>query len=905
MNIFEEMGITGYGMLLSEKDSITYANAQSPELRKQLDPSRIHRVQDYSGATKEERSERIRQIISIVHSNGYNAVFAGYGFMAEDEALVSALERAGITFIGPCSRTVRSAGSKDLAKRTALEVGVSVTPGVDNGTILTLLRLYPNQSDLLQLIERFDLNVNKAALVACSDASSMAEQILEASYAKGVDLFDLDELVTTMANEIEGLFRAYPKNRIRLKAIGGGGGKGQRILHAPSHFKGSEPERLIKAVGQTGPLLREVLSEVKATGVGDNKNVLAELNVETVRHVEIQVVGNGQWCITMGGRDCSVQMNEQKLLELSMTSEELGETAERARKSGDEVAAESIETDKRILIAMEAEAARFGAAVGLDSVSTFECIVDNGQHYFMEMNTRVQVEHRVTELCYALRFTNPQSSSDSFVVTSIVELMVLLAAHGKRLPCPERERREPCAAEARLNATDQALKPHAGGVITMWSDPVEGEIRDDQGICLRNPDTDVFMKYHLAGAYDSNIALLLTTGDSRPVTFRLMSEVLRQMKLSGENLHTNAEFHYGLTNWFIGNGVEARPATNFAMAYLTAVGKLKKLANKLDIVFAYAEIEQALLNESSDPAYRAAVSEIMMKKTSLLARALNRMLAAPHYLSGWLALNRRHFERDGERITWQTNPLEVLSDLYHYLNMDAREDTYPLYAIWDHDQELLEAGLSFYRTLSDRAGEKDWKTLVMRIERGDISGTDPEAVKAAHAGFQLGLSILTLLPYIGFETGFFDLHVQPDLTLSIPADLFDEETRRDSLRELSPPPVAASDEIIAPSGGMFYAREAPGRDPFVTSGQHFEQGEPLCIIEVMKMFNKVLAPFSGTVQKVMLDTDATIVKKGDCLFKVIPDELTEPDSGDDHHHLVTEHTQAFLHCAGISSTSSD
>ena len=90
--------------------------------------------------------------------------------------------------------------------------------------------------------------------------------------------------------------------------------------------------------------------------------------------------------------------------------------------------------------------------------------------------------------------------------------MVLLARHGKRLPKPTRERREPASLEARMNATDRALKPHAGGVITQWSDTIEGEIRDDQGICLHNPDTDVFMKYHLAGAYDSNIALLLGTG---------------------------------------------------------------------------------------------------------------------------------------------------------------------------------------------------------------------------------------------------------------------------------------------------------------------------------------------------------------------------------------------------------
>ena len=258
------------------------------------------------------------------------------------------------------------------------------------------------------------------------------------------------------------------------------------------HFDGKKADQLKKAIAAVEPLYREVLAEVKATGVGDNKNVLAEVNIETVRHQEIQVVGNGDWCITMGGRDCSLQMNEQKLLEVSTTQEELSEAIAAAK--GDSLA--SLETDLKILKRMEEEAARFGAAVGLDSVSTFECIIEDDHHYFMEMNTRVQVEHRVTELCYALRFSRPDDAADSFVVNSIVELMVLLAAHGPRLPEPVRESRESSSVEVRLNATDQALKPHAGGVITAWSETLTGEIRDDQGICLHNPDTDVFMKYH-------------------------------------------------------------------------------------------------------------------------------------------------------------------------------------------------------------------------------------------------------------------------------------------------------------------------------------------------------------------------------------------------------------------------
>jgi len=131
MDVFEEMGIHGYGILLSEKDSITYTNALAPELRHLTDPGRVHRVPDYTGADKEERIQRIAQIVQIAKDNGYDSIFAGYGFMAEDEEMVSAMEKAGLNFIGPCSQTVHGAGLKDEAKRTALSSvlrPVSITP---------------------------------------------------------------------------------------------------------------------------------------------------------------------------------------------------------------------------------------------------------------------------------------------------------------------------------------------------------------------------------------------------------------------------------------------------------------------------------------------------------------------------------------------------------------------------------------------------------------------------------------------------------------------------------------------------------------------------------------------------------------------------------------------------------
>ena len=177
-----------------------------------------------------------------------------------------------------------------MAKRTALAAGVSVTPGVDNLTVRTVLA----KGALADMAAEHGLELPEG------DPASQAEALLLQSYAQGFDLISMDDIATQAQREVESLYAEYPKNRIRIKAIGGGGGKGQRILPSPKDCDGDA----VTAAANTAELVREVLAEVKATGVGDNKNVLLELNIETTRHQEIQVIGNGEWCLTLGGRDC-------------------------------------------------------------------------------------------------------------------------------------------------------------------------------------------------------------------------------------------------------------------------------------------------------------------------------------------------------------------------------------------------------------------------------------------------------------------------------------------------------------------------------------------------------------------------------------------------------------------------
>jgi len=912
MDVFEEMGMSHYGILLSEKDSIVYANALAPELRQLTDSTRVHRVPDYTGASKEERVERIGQIIQIAHDNGYDSIFAGYGFMAEDEEFVASIEKAGLKFIGPNSRTQADAGKKDEAKRTALQVGVSVTPGINNVTARTLVKKYGTRENLLALVKTHGLAIDAKILDDKKlSLEDLADKILYASYEKGLDLYTIEELSAQVEVEVIAMFKEYPQSRIRLKAIGGGGGKGQRILGASLlPLKNATEKQIREAAVETPTLVREILNEVKANGVGDNKNVLVELNIEQTRHNEIQLLGNGEWCVSLGGRDCSLQMHEQKLLEISVTQESLALAIESAKKAGKKAEVKALESDLKVLKRMEEDSTKFGVAVGLDSASTFECIVDRDRYFFMEVNTRIQVEHRVSELCYSLKFTNPKDKNDFFIVESLVEAMALLARHKKRLPKPERISRFGAAAEARLNATDSSLSPHAGGMIRFWSTPIEGEIRDDQGISLVNPDTGMFMRYKVAGAYDSNIALLLTKGADRLDSYLHLSRVLGKTTLRGVDLATNLEFHYGLVNWFIGQNVMAKPTTRFVVPYLSLMGLLKEEASKIDTVYAFFQMKKAYAKKMAeqfpdDPKVVKDMSAILDRKGTLVTRAMDKLLEDPHLLSGWLSLNRNNFAVENGKIVLHDNPFVILADTYEYLNMAFDPAAPAAEVIWDHDNELLQRGLRFYSTLAEKFKlgmhefDKLSAVLVKEKPQGGFSADQWAEIQSAHVGFEAGLELLGMLYVLACNLKFWDFKIEEDLEVTIPDYLHDTELHGRMKKVLVPPPTTKADEVVSICGGMYYGQEGPGLPPFVTEGMHFEKGQALYIIEVMKMFNTVRATFSGTVDKIIMQgADGSIVQKGQPLFKVTPDEkFVEVDSKvieTEKREKTTEYLKAVL-----------
>lgn len=853
IDVFDQVGIREYGMLLSEKDSIVYPRCLAPELRGFRFPHNVHRIPDYMGVGQEEKVARIREIVAIALEHGYTHVFAGYGFMAEDAELISAIEDAGLVFVGPGAHVARSAGAKDEAKKVARRLGNSVTPGVDNVTALALLARVKDQAGLEALARGHGLPFAWDAALALEEN---AEALLQLGYVKSVELVSIEELQTTARAECRTIWAEHPGRRIRFKYIGGGGGKGQRVI--------ARDEEVAAAV-------MAILAESKVVAPGSNRNFLIELNVESTRHNEIQIIGNGQWCVSLGGRDCSVQMHEQKLLEMSLTQELL--EVEIAQAEGT-AKAEVLAADKGTLARMESEAERFGEAVRLNSVSTFEVIVEGTNHFFMEVNTRIQVEHRVTELAYRLKFTNPEDPRDVFYVESLIEAMLLLAKHGPRLPKPVRVVRHVSGGEVRINATNAALQPHAGGVIRAWSPPLPGEIRDDQGIGVRNPDTGAFVFYNLAGAYDSNVALVVTHGASRRDNLERLADILRRTELRGDDLQTNMPVHYGLIHWILGKDAMFKPSTRFMGAYLAAVGALAKVAQNVDVELVWGEVSRRL----SDPD----AAKVMRRKQTLLCRPLERLFASPHLLAGFIGRYEGVFWAwKGGAVSFAANPVELLRALYAYLHLDDCRSKPASEKIWDHDEKILFDAQAFYAEVARQTGARSWAEVseVLASEAPRIGDAELwAACQAAHRGYQLGMELLLLIPRVGEVAGFTALGMDERLEPVIPEQFADPKGAAELIKHLAPPPPASSNQLVTPMGGHFYAREAPHLPLLVDEGQRFEVGQPIFVIEVMKMFNKVLATCSGRVVKnLMQGADGKIVKKGQPIFEIEPDSLAVDD----------------------------
>ena len=358
----------------------------------------------------------IENILDAVRKSGADAVHPGYGFLSENPLFAEALDKEGVTFIGPPVNAIQAMGDKITSKKLAAEAGVNTVPGH------------------MGLIEDADEAVHIASSIG------------------------------------------YP---VMIKASAGGGGKGMRIAwndeEARDGFRASK-------------------GEAKAS-FGDDR-IFIEKFVTEPRHIEIQVLGDKHGnVIHLGERECSIQRRNQKVIE--------------------EAPSPFLDEDTRA--AMGAQAVALAKAVGYHSAGTVEFIVDGDRNfYFLEMNTRLQVEHPVTELVTGI---------------DLVEEMIRVAA-GETLRLAQDEvRLDGWAIESRLYAEDpyRNFLPSIGR-LTRYRPPAEG--RREDGTVIRN-DTGVFEGGEISMYYDPMIAKLCAFAPDRAVAIDAMSAALDDFELEG------------------------------------------------------------------------------------------------------------------------------------------------------------------------------------------------------------------------------------------------------------------------------------------------------------------------------------------------------------------------------------
>ena len=356
-------------------------------------------------------------IISAAEVTDSVAIHPGYGFLSENADFAERVEKSGFTFIGPRSETIRTMGDKVSAIRVMKEHGVPCVPGSDG------------------------------------PLPAAPEECLR------------------IAREI-----GYP---VIIKASGGGGGRGMRVVHSEAALLNSMNVAKAEALAAFG-----------------NDTVYMERFLERPRHIEFQVVGDNHGnVVSLGERDCSLQRRRQKIIEEAPAP---GITPAQRRRMIESVCAAC-------------------SAVGYRSAGTLEFLYQDGEFFFIEMNTRVQVEHPVTEMVTGV---------------DIVKLQIRIAA-GEKLPFTQDEVQfRGHALECRINAEDPKTFAPSPGPVRLWHAPGGPGIR---------VDSHLYTGYSVPPFYDSLIAKLLAYGENRDVAIARMRNALAEMVVEG--IKTNRELH--------------------------------------------------------------------------------------------------------------------------------------------------------------------------------------------------------------------------------------------------------------------------------------------------------------------------------------------------------------------------
>src|SRR6059058_1918353 len=359
----------------------------------------------------------IPAIISAAEVTDAQAIHPGYGFLSENADFAEKIEKSGFVFIGPRPDTIRLMGDKVSAKVAMTKAGVQCVPG-----------------------------------------------------SEGALPEDPKEIIKT-ARAVK-----YP---VIIKAAGGGGGRGMRVVHTEA--------ALLSAVQTT---------RAEASAAFSNPAVYLEKFLENPRHIEIQVLAdqhkNAVW---LGERDCSMQRRHQKIIE--------------------EAPAPGIA--RRVIEKIGERCAAACKRIGYRGAGTFEFLYENGEFYFIEMNTRVQVEHPVTEMITGI---------------DIVQEQIRIAC-GERLRFKQRDiMLSGHAIECRINAEDPFKFTPSPGRITGWHPPGGPGIR---------VDSHAYAGYYVPPHYDSMVGKVIAYGATRDQAIRRMQIALSEMVVEG--ILTNIPLH--------------------------------------------------------------------------------------------------------------------------------------------------------------------------------------------------------------------------------------------------------------------------------------------------------------------------------------------------------------------------
>jgi acetyl-CoA carboxylase, biotin carboxylase subunit len=359
----------------------------------------------------------IPAIISAAEITDAVAIHPGYGFLSEHADFAEIVEQSGFRFIGPRPETIRLMGDKVSAIRAMKEAGVPCVPG-SNGP----------------LTENNTLNLS-------------------------------------LGREI-----GYP---VIIKAAGGGGGRGMRVVHNESN--------LLNAIA---------LTQSEAKAAFNNPIVYMEKFLENPRHIEFQVLGDGRGnAIHLGERDCSMQRRHQKVIEEAPAP---GITADMRQTMGECVVNACRELRYR-------------------GAGTFEFLYQDDCFYFIEMNTRIQVEHPVTELITGIDLVKEQIRIASDLPLAATQDDVTLQGH---------------AIECRINAEDAKTFMPSPGTIALLHTPGGPGIRFD---------SHIYSSYTVPPNYDSMIGKLISYGKTRDEAFARMRNALDEIIIDG--IKTNLDLH--------------------------------------------------------------------------------------------------------------------------------------------------------------------------------------------------------------------------------------------------------------------------------------------------------------------------------------------------------------------------